>query len=135
MIWLRKSVFDDIISANNNIFNQTKTTEIAKVSPSYGFNRISTVRDVRYGGIAISKGGNNVAVVSRNVRKCPVCGSEAVLLDAIDDGIRKYFVYCLNVERCGLGTVLCCSPEEAIKAWNAQEAYAAKVHAERRDKA
>lgn len=76
-----------------------------------------------------------MAVVSRNVRKCPVCGSEAVLLDAIDDGIRKYFVYCLNVERCGLGTVMCRSPEEAIKAWNSQEAYAAKVHADRRDKA
>lgn len=31
---LRKSVSDDIISVNNNIFNQTKTTEITKISPS-----------------------------------------------------------------------------------------------------
>ncbi len=77
-----------------------------------------------------------MAVISRDVRKCPVCGSEAALLDAFDDdGIRKYFVYCLNVEHCGLTSGMCESPEAALSAWNAQEAYAAKVHAERRDKA
>ena len=76
-----------------------------------------------------------MAVISRNVRKCPVCGSDAVLLDTIDDGIRKYFVYCLNVEHCGLTSGLCASPEAALSAWNAQESYAAKVHADRRDKA
>lgn len=76
-----------------------------------------------------------MAVISRNVRKCPVCGSEAALLDVIDDGIRRYFVYCLNSERCGLGTSMCASPEEALQEWNNQQSYADKVHAERRDKA
>lgn len=67
---------------------------------------------------------------------CPVCGSNAALLDAFDDkGIRRYFVYCLNVERCGLGTGFCVTPEEALSQWNMQQFYADTVHAERRDKA
>lgn len=67
---------------------------------------------------------------------CPVCGSKAVLLDMFDNaGVRRFFVYCLNVEHCGLGTDFCTSPEEALSHWKQQSVYADTLRRERRDKA
>lgn len=76
-----------------------------------------------------------MSVVSRDVPSCPVCGSPAVLLDADDNGILKYFVYCLNTERCGLTSGMCVTPEEALKKWDKQKSYADFVHSDKKDRA
>lgn len=76
-----------------------------------------------------------MSVVSRNVPKCLLCGSDAVLLDTDVNGAKKYLIYCLNVEHCGLGTTFCNSPEDALKAWEMKKDYADKVRSERRERA
>lgn len=75
-----------------------------------------------------------MSLISRNVSPCPLCGSEAVLLDTMQDGIRRYFVYCLNHEHCGLGTSFCATPEEALQEWKRQDDYARRVNDEKRNR-
>lgn len=76
-----------------------------------------------------------MSVISRDVPACPVCGSPAVLLDADDNGTCKYFVYCLNAERCGLTSGMCATPDDALVAWADQKSYAERVRAEKRNRA
>lgn len=71
-----------------------------------------------------------MAIVSRDVPACPLCGSEAVLLKTDDN---RYFIYCLNSLHCGLGTDFCSSPEGALQSWEGQKEYAHDVINERRN--
>lgn len=76
-----------------------------------------------------------MSVITRNVPRCPVCGSEAALIDSVTDGVKLYTVICINVEHCGLGSGFCRTESEALENWDKQREYADTVRAERRDKA
>lgn len=76
-----------------------------------------------------------MSLLTTEVRRCPVCGSTAALIDADTDEGHVYTVICLNVQHCGLGSGFCKSASEAIRKWENQLEYAKMVKAEIRDKA
>ena len=76
-----------------------------------------------------------MSVISRDVPKCPLCGSEAVLVDCLSDGEKLYTVLCTNPEHCGLASGFHHSDTLALEAWEKRKAYAERVKAERRERA
>lgn len=76
-----------------------------------------------------------MAVISRDVPKCPLCGAPAVLVDCDFEGEKLYTVMCTNPEQCGLGSGFHHSDKSALEAWEKRKDYAEKVKAERRERA
>ena len=76
-----------------------------------------------------------MAVISRDVPKCPLCGAPAVLVDCVSEGETVYTVICTNVEHCGLGSGFQRSDKSALEHWANQTKYAERVKAERRERA
>lgn len=78
-----------------------------------------------------------MSVVSRDVHKCWLCNSEAVLVDMEDEltGAKRYRVLCTSPEFCGLATRSYATVEGALEAWENQKGYAERVKQERRDRA
>lgn len=76
-----------------------------------------------------------MSVISRDVPNCPLCGYPAVMLDVNDDGVTKYFVYCLNFEKCGLATVPLEDTLTALKRWEEMKDYANEILREKQDNA
>lgn len=49
------------------------------------------------------------------IKKCPMCGGEAITLNIDDYNIRKYRTVC---KECGTSTKICISVNESLRAWN-----------------
>lgn len=76
-----------------------------------------------------------MAVISRDVPKCPLCGSPAVLVDCVSEGERLFTVICTNVQHCGLGSGFHKYDKSALEHWANRFDYAERIKAERRERA
>jgi len=53
--------------------------------------------------------------INENLKRCPFCGQEAMIMEEIDGEQTLYQVVCVG---CLSGTCYCSTKDEAIKRWN-----------------